>query len=140
MDQFASQRDFTSNTAGGFVIIQLPQGDSSTGFKSWKILLSDLLAGNGIIPLKIKNVTTNFNQTIPADSWVNKITIIPKTFGAGQPTVSVSTNSQNYLTDRPIPALLPIEIDDYFPTDTIFYFAVSGGTIDIRIDFQINYS
>ena len=139
MNNNLTDRQQTTQTAGGFVPINIPDGSSVTGYKSYKIKVSDLIAGAGGVPLKIANVTGAFQQSIPSDSWLEKISI---TNNSGTPSVSIGTTlaGTEILALTPISLLLPVLIQEYLNVDTIFYFTVSGGTVNLRFDFIINFS
>lgn len=139
MDQYLSQRDFTNQIAGGHLGINLPDNTSPTGFRTFKIRSTDLLGGSGIVPIKMLNVGNNQSWVAPADSWVNKFSF--KTI-SGSPTIKVGSapNGNDILDVTNIGILLPFEMNEYCENQTTFYFTISGGTINIRIDFQVNYS
>ena len=139
MDEFLSLRDFTTTTAGSHVAINVPDITSATGFRTKKINVPDLVAGAGSTPLKLKNVSSNISQVLPGDSYIDKFGI---TKISGTPVIKIGTtvNGNDILDTTTIEDFLPIIMQSYIDVDTTYYFTISGGTINIRFDFQINYA
>jgi len=139
MDQYLSERFKTTQTAGGYVPINLPDMSSPTGFKTWLIKSTDLVAGAGAVPLKLQNLSINTSQMLPADSWIEKFSITPV---SGSPVIKIglTSNGSEILDSTTVSELIPLIYQQYIASDTTFYFSISGGVVNIRIDFQINYA
>ena len=138
-DQFLSERDFTTQIAGGHMLINLPDNESPTGFKTYRIRTVDILRGSGNVPLKLRNISANFSQVLPIDSWVDQFSI---SVVSGTPTIKIglTPNGNEIIDTQIITSLLAVSIENYISVDTTYYFTISGGVVKIRFDFQINYS
>jgi hypothetical protein len=92
--------------------------------------------GNLNLPIKTLNQTGAFTQDIPANTWVERIIVLPQ---SGTPTIEVGTTlgGSDILPPTLIGNSLPIMIQEYFTNETTLYFTVSGGNVNKRTD-QIN--
>ena len=138
MDQYLSSRDKTTQTDGGYIPINLPDS-GPTGFKTWIIKTSDLVAGVGNVPLKLKNLSVSTPQMLPGDSWIESMFF---TIASGSPSIKIglTSNGNEILDTTLVSGLPPVMIQTHILSDTIYYFSISGGSVNIRIDFTINYA
>jgi hypothetical protein len=100
------------------------------------------LYGAVVSPIKLSNVATT-SQAFVANTWIEKLFIIAYT---GSPTIKIGTTlgGSDVLSDGAggpvsIGTSLPVIIQTYYFSATTYYFTISGGNCNIRIDSILNY-
>ena len=81
----------------------------------------------------------NTQQDIPGNTLVNSISLFPVT---GSPIVEIGTTEggNDIMQATEISAFKKVEVDQYFPEDSILYFTMTGdGFINTRMDLQRNF-
>lgn len=94
------------------------------------------LYGTQIVPVKLLNQSGNFTQAIPANTWIERITIISE---SGVPDIKIGTSlhGSEIIDTTQIGNSIPILVQQYFTNSGTLYFEASGGNLSVRID-QIN--
>lgn len=136
MGQTLPERDITSDKAGGQIPINKPKVGG--GWKTYRINVTDLLAGTGSQPIQRLNKTGNDSQAIASNSFVNQISILPV---SGTPTIKIGTSPNgNQIADTfAIGNFAPVTVQLYFPDAGTIYFVITDGSVNIRIDVFNNY-
>lgn len=139
--QKLSQRSITVNKTGGFLHIIIPSLVPGT-FESYRIPVDTLVPSSGggaDVPILLSNKTGNVSQAIPANSWIDKITVF---FRAGTPVVRVGTspNGQELMMDVNVTDYAVVYPELYTGAGNTLYFTVNSGYIDVRIDYKSNYN
>lgn len=92
-------------------------------------------------PLKFKLQAANFQPTIPANTYVDAI-FVALANGSDPATVRIGTTpngtelSEDFTPDG---TGQEVDIKENFPVDTIIYFTISGGTVNIRVNIIPNF-
>lgn len=86
-----------------------------------------------ILPLKLIGITSNAQQVIPANTWLDSIYISAT---AGTPTIRIGTtpNGEEICPDVQPGNFQPVMAQQYYATDTTLYITLSGGTVSIRFN------
>lgn len=116
-------------------------GDSGLSVRNALNSMFAELYGGVVIPLKISGITGNTQVSIPANSWVNQISLIAT---SGTPTVriGITANGEEIMPDYTMSTneAFPLVMQKYFPEDTPLYITITGATsIKLRIDLITNY-
>jgi hypothetical protein len=116
--------------------ITINNGDSGLDVRNALNSMFYELYANTIVPVKFLNQTGAFTQVIPANTWVERIIVLPQ---SGTPTIEIGTtlDGSDVLSPTLIGNSLPLMIQEYFTNETVLYFTVSGGNVNLRTD-QIN--
>lgn len=112
-----------------------------TGLSALNVLNSNFteLYGAITIPIKVQNQSASFFTNIPANSFIPFIFI---TALSGNPSVNIglTPDGGEILPTYPVSPYLPVQAQQYFPTDGDLYFTITGGEVNIRIDVIYNYN
>lgn len=88
-----------------------------------------------IFPIKANGVTANTNVPIPADTFVQRISVVPT---SGTPTIRIGTtaNGTDIMPDTVINGFQQSLIQEYFASLGYLYitFTTGSGTLNFRID------
>lgn len=130
-----STRDYTTSKTGGVIPINMPNGG---GWTTKLITEANLLAGVGDQPMKLPNQTGSFTAIIPANSL---ITCYYFTIQSGSPQVQIGTtlNGIEILEPTPMTEDLPVQTIKRCAAQTTIYFYVSGGNVNLRIDYKTDF-
>jgi len=111
-------------------------GDTAYVFTGKVNTMFSELYGISVIPVKLDNQTGSFTITIPENTWVERILVLPE---SGVPDVKIGTtlHGTEICDTVQIGNSLPILVQQYFTNETTIYVEVSGGNVFLRID-QIN--
>jgi len=151
-DKSLSQLTPTATVSGSYMEISIPDG--SGGWYSRKILHSNvtatLTAALAIINTyiaqatqtnKYKSQSANFTDVLGSDCKVESIDFI---WVSGSPNVKVGLSS---LANDIISGRNPISADPsentlnkYLGTSTTLYFTITGGSVDVIINYRENYN
>lgn len=86
-------------------------------------------------PIVRLNNTGAQAQAILANSFVEKISV---SIASGSPTIKAGTTvGGNDIFDSLTPPEIGIVTDLYFPTSGSIYFTITGGNVNIQIDYKI---
>ena len=152
VDKKVSGLPETAQTSGGFSEIILPDG--SGGWISWKIsnanlvgsFTSEIDAINAYInqatqTYKEKNKSADFTKSFDADTAIDGIDFM---WVSGTPNVKVGTSA---LANDVISGRTPLSgdpsrnlVSEYYLSAQTLYFTVTGGTVNIVINYRNNYS
>ena len=155
MGDFLTDRDFTTTTSGTHIMINIPDGTSLTGFKSYRILHTAFLAGNNAAiavlqafiaqatqTVKEKAKSAAFTNVLAADTKFESIDFI---WVSGSPNVKVGTTgagTNDVISGRTPtsgnPSINPL--NKYWVGSTTLYFTITGGVVDIIINKRNNYN
>lgn len=91
------------------------------------------LYGAIVQPLKQIGISSNVQQAIPVNTYVNGAFISTV---SGNPTVRIGTtpNGQDICPDVQPGSLQPVLVQQYFSGGVTLYITISGGTVNIRFD------
>jgi hypothetical protein len=94
------------------------------------------LYGTQVIPVKLLNRSGNFTQAVPANTWIERITVIPE---SGVPDIKIGTSlhGSEILDTTQIGNSLPVLVQNYNAGSETLYFESSGGNVSVRIE-EIN--
>jgi hypothetical protein len=93
------------------------------------------LYGQIPVPTILINKTGSVTQNIDLMTWVDKLIVYPQ---LGVPYIKIGTTDggDEILSLTPIGDSMPILIQQFYSTGSIFYFTISGGNANIIIDQQ----
>lgn len=89
-------------------------------------------------PIRKPGIAGNTTQDMAADTYVSDIAV-SGIAGAPILRIGITPNGQELLPDTAVGNSLPVQTDYYFQNAGTLYFTLSGGTINIRIDYIPNY-
>ena len=102
-------------------------------------MFTELYAGINLNPpVKLVNQTGNIFQAINADTWIQQIFITPNT-GTSSIKIGITSEGNEILDTTVVGTYLPIVVQTYFPSAGNLYFAITGGSVNIRIDLIPSY-
>lgn len=136
-DQKLSARSITTIVTGGFVHIILPAATPS-GFASWRIAIDDLI---GSTKERHAAQAANFTIDLDADTLLTSIDLL---FVTGTPVIKVGTalSTNDIISGRTLSVSknsLNI-LRDYFKNATTLYFTITGGTVDVLVNYKKDYN
>lgn len=90
-------------------------------------------------PIIVVDMAANTNIVMPANSYIDKIIIIPQ---SGSPVLNIGLtgNGGEILNTMAITGFLPVLVQEYFAPATDFYFTLIGGIINVYIYYIRNLS
>jgi hypothetical protein len=96
------------------------------------------LYGSIIAPIKVPGVGANYAQPIPANTFIQDVSL---SAGTGAPLVRVGLNpgGSELMPDTLIGNSTILNVQYYMQAFGNIYFTVSGGTFSFRVDVQYNY-
>ena len=150
-DKAISDLTSTTTTSGGYVEISIPDG--SGGWLSRKITHSSFVAAlqSSITTLqtydsqatqttKHASKSADFTQILGSNVKLESIDIV---WVSGTPSIEVGTSlAANDIISGRTPTSGNPSINllaEYFGSSTTLYFAVSGGTVNINVNYRENY-
>jgi hypothetical protein len=89
-------------------------------------------------PLRLPGISGNTNQAMAADTFIKAISV-SGIAGAPILRIGITPNGTELLPDTAIGNSLPIDTEYYFQNAGTLYFTLSGGTINVRIDYIPGY-
>lgn len=136
-----NEKPETVQTSGCWVEIEVPVlVDGVVKYVSRKISPQNLGAGSSQnAPLLLTDKTDSQPIGIDANTWVEKISF--KTV-SGNPTIRIGTspNGTDIIKDILVNSSLPVIIQNHYLVQTSIYITISGGNVNIRVDFIKNYN
>jgi hypothetical protein len=144
-DESISDLTTTAVTAGGYIEISLPDGG---GWKSRRISHDDFLAilntykANSTQTLKLKIKSADFTQNFNADTKIESIDIIWVSGTSVSVKVGTAALGTDIISGRTITSSKNSanNLSDYFGSAVTLYFTISGGAVDIIINYRNNYN
>lgn len=120
--------------------IIINNGDSGlTVRNALNSMLTELYAAI-IVPIKIPGVSVNAIQALPANVFIEQISIVPV---SGSPTIRIGTtpNGTNILADTVISSFQAVLVQSYLASSSNLYitFSAGSGVLNFRIDTLNNY-
>lgn len=91
-----------------------------------------------VAPWKLPGVSANTMQAVASDTMVTNISI-SGTAGAPVMRIGITPNGTEIMPDVSIGNSQLITADEYFQGAGNLYFTVSGGTVNIRIEYEPKY-
>lgn len=135
-DQKLSERVETFIRKNGFIHIILPDGGG--GYNSWKIAPSYI---TGLFKERFADQSADFTVNLDADTKMEDIDFIWK---ASAPVVKVGTTlaGKDIISGRTLSSIKNSTnpLSDYFKTAKTLYFTITGGTVDVIINYKKNYN
>ena len=124
--------------------LQVTNGQSGLGARTAINSNFTELYGAIIVPIKLQNVSSNNQASLPYNSFILSITLIPYSGNTGGqiPIIKIGTNpgGEEVMSNSEITGLYFINSGLYSELSQILYFTYSGtGSVNIRIDYQQNY-
>lgn len=134
-----SDRIQTALSTDGFVHIILPGGGGPSGFQSFKISTEDL---RGLFKERFANKSAAFTVVLDADLKLVDIDFI---WVASNPVVKVGTTgagTKDIISGRTLSSVKNStnSLSDYFKTSKTLYFTITGGTVDVIINYKKTYN
>jgi hypothetical protein len=98
------------------------------------------LYGNITQPLKFKGQAANFSTTIPANTFVSALFVALAAGGPVTVRIGLTPNGTEISGDiSPDGTGLEVGANQNFPVDTLLYFTITGGMVNIRINVIPNF-
>lgn len=98
------------------------------------------LYGNITQPLKFRAQSVNFTTTIPGNTYVAAIFVALSAGGPVTVRIGTAPNGTELSEDMtPDGTGLEVDVKENFPADTLIYFTITGGTVNIRINVIPNF-
>jgi hypothetical protein len=145
-DTSTSQLTETVIVAGTWIEISIPDGGG--GFISRKISQANLVAAltaadaQATQTLKLKSKASNFTQSFNADTKIESIDFVYVSGTSISVKVGTSALANDIISGRTITSTKNSfnNLSDYFSAAPTLYFTISGGAIDIIINYRNNYN
>lgn len=138
-DTKLSQKTITTDPENGYLHIIKPNGP---GFDSFRISPTNLPAPGGELTTdKLVNQDSPITKAFDAGT---KLESIDFSWIAGSPLIKIGLTlggSEISLAELPVPNgdFLPINTTKIFPITTTVYISITGGTVNININYRKNY-
>ncbi len=145
-DESISDLTITALTAGGFIEISLPDGGG--GWLSRRISHTNLVAvltsfdTQSTQTIKEKSKASAFTTNLNADTKLESIDFIYVSGTSISVKVGTSALGNDIISGRTITSSKNSanSLSDYFPGATTLYFTITGGAVDIIINYRNNYN
>ena len=92
------------------------------------------------MPLKLANVSSNTQQVIPANTFLQAVSVSVSVI-SGTPTINIGTtgNGGEVIPTSELSGFTKFQIDQYFAAQQTLYITITGGTVSIRMDVLNSY-
>jgi hypothetical protein len=135
----------TAIITGGYIEISLPDGG---GWKSWRISPTNFLSEvNSILAKltqikKFKNKSSAFSESFNADTKIESIDFIYVSGTSVSVKVGTSVSANDIISGRTLTSVKNSfnSMSDYLKTASTLYFTITGGAVDIIINYRNNYN